>query len=160
MNAPDKTKVWTALQKLAKSQLDDAISAQKTAQQGATHEESKPENDKDTRGLESSYLARGLANRVVEAQETVARLSQISDKPLPEDSAIVAGALVALEDDEGETLWVAVAPAGGGLKVSIDGVRVTVATPKAPLGQALMGKAVGDEVKHPSRGLLEVIAVR
>jgi hypothetical protein len=33
------------------------------ARAGATHEEAKPENDKDTRALEQSYLARGQAIR-------------------------------------------------------------------------------------------------
>lgn len=33
------------------------------AAEGATHEEAKPEDDKDTRALEQSYLARGQAQR-------------------------------------------------------------------------------------------------
>jgi len=47
---------------------NEPSSAQRTVVEGATHEENKPENDKDTRALEQSYLARGQAQRVVELQ--------------------------------------------------------------------------------------------
>ena len=43
--------------------LATARAAHKAAVEGATHAEARPENDKDTRGLEQSYLARGVAQR-------------------------------------------------------------------------------------------------
>src|SRR5262249_35036413 len=48
---------------LLREQLEVLEHAHRTTHAGATHEEAKPENDKDTRALEQSYLARGQANR-------------------------------------------------------------------------------------------------
>ena len=39
--------------------------SQKTVQSGAIHEETRQEDPKDTRAIEATYLARGLAERVV-----------------------------------------------------------------------------------------------
>ena len=44
--------------------LATARDAHAAAVEGATHGEARAENDKDTRGLEQSYLARGQAQRV------------------------------------------------------------------------------------------------
>ena len=46
--------------------LETLERAHRAACEGATHEEAKPENDKDTRALEQSYLARGQAARIDE----------------------------------------------------------------------------------------------
>jgi hypothetical protein len=51
---------------LLAADLETAERAQQAAREGATHEEAKPENDKDTRALEQSYVARGQAKRVEE----------------------------------------------------------------------------------------------
>ena len=48
--------------------------AHRATVEGATHEEAKPENDKDTRALEQSYLARGQSNE----RRSSARASQRS----------------------------------------------------------------------------------
>ena len=47
------------------------------ATEGATHSEARPENDKDTRGLELSYLARGQAQRVAELQIVLGAVSEM-----------------------------------------------------------------------------------
>ena len=47
--------------RLTAADLATLEKAQHATQAAATHEEAKPENDKDTRALEQSYLARGQA---------------------------------------------------------------------------------------------------
>ena len=61
---------------------------------GATHEEAKPENDKDTRALEQTYLARGQAQRVVETRTDAARLRAMDLRRLDAAATIVVGALI------------------------------------------------------------------
>jgi transcription elongation GreA/GreB family factor len=39
-----------------------------------------------------------------------------------------------------------VAPAAGGMRLRIDGTDVRIITPRSPLGQALLGRRVGDDV--------------
>src|SRR6185436_13389788 len=123
------------LEKLAE-QLAQAVQLAEQTRKGATHEEAKPENDKDTRALEQSYLARGQAIRVEELRGSLAQAQTMPIKPFPEGSRVSLGALVTADED-GEELVFLLAPARGGTK--LDG-GVQVVTPSSPLGRALLGK--------------------
>ena len=129
--------------------LEAARSAHAAALEGATHAEAKPENDKDTRGLEQSYLARGQAQRVVELEAGLAATVALALRQLGPHDLVAMSALVTVDEDR-HKLRLFVAPAGGG---SVLAHVVQVVTPASPLGRALIGKAVGDEVelKLPGR---------
>ncbi|HWZ89090.1 MAG TPA: hypothetical protein VNW92_09580, partial [Polyangiaceae bacterium] len=62
--APDKARILSLLRARVAADLATMSAAQRAVVVGATHEENRPENDKDTRALEQSYLARGQAQRV------------------------------------------------------------------------------------------------
>jgi transcription elongation GreA/GreB family factor len=111
--------------------------------EGATHEEAKPENDKDTRALEQSYLARGQATRIEELRAGVVETSGMPLRDF-EDGPAALGALVTVETD-GKTSTLLLAPAGGGELLG-DGA-VQVVTPKSPLGRAVLGKRAGEEAE-------------
>src|SRR5258706_8140341 len=87
--------------------------AHQASREAATHEEAKPENDKDTRALEQSYIARGQALRIAEMRGALADVGAMPVEPLGEESPALVGALVAVDDDGRERL-VFLAPAGGG----------------------------------------------
>jgi transcription elongation GreA/GreB family factor len=156
------------LESISKRALLDAVDAQLTdeitsaqsraraAAASATHEESRPENDKDTRAIEESYLARGQAQRVADLEDERAQLRSVVRGAEFEIAAV--GALVALEDEDGERLLF-LAPAGGGRKVQLDGLQVQLVTPSAPLGEALVGKEEGDEVELFLKGKLRTLDV-
>ena len=112
--------------------------------EAATHEEARPENDKDTRGLEASYLARGQAMRVEELEEAVNRLRFLDLRDFGPDEPIGLGALITVLVDETSAVYFLV-PVAGGTKVVVDGVPVQLVTPAAPLGRALVDKVVGDD---------------
>lgn len=116
--------------------------AQQAAIEGATHEEAKPENDKDTRALEASYLARGQALRLEDLRRGLAELRALRVRAFGEDSLIALGALVTVEEAERTTSFL-LAPHGGG--TSLGGGNVQVVTPRSPLGRALLGKCEGDD---------------
>ena len=59
MNSWTKTQLRDELLAVLAAQLAVADRAHQASLEGATHEEAKPENNKDTRALEQSYLARG-----------------------------------------------------------------------------------------------------
>jgi transcription elongation GreA/GreB family factor len=124
--------------------LDAAEKAYATALEGATHSESKAEGDKDTRATEQSYVARGQAMRVEELRTGLADLEKMTSRAFGEDDKIASGALVTVEDQDGDEHRYFVAPCGGGTALA-DG-RVQVVTPRSPLGAALCGKRDGDEV--------------
>jgi hypothetical protein len=50
----DKAELLEKLRAQVTADLARAAQAQRETQQGATHEEARPENDKDTRALEAS----------------------------------------------------------------------------------------------------------
>src|ERR1700710_1864594 len=124
------------------AQLDIVRGAHAAALEGATHSESRAENSKDTRGLEQSYLARGQAQRVAELEAALGDVTALALRTFGTTSGVGMSALVAV-DEEGETKQFFVAPAGGGTMI----FAVQVVTPNSPLGRALLGKRVDDEVE-------------
>ena len=129
----------------AEAALATARAAHAAAGEGATHSEAKAENDKDTRGLEQSYLARGHAARVEELEAALVSVAALSTaKPGPR---IALGA-VATVDDDGSVTRYYLAPWGGGVTLAGG---IAVVTPTSPIGRALIGKAVGEvaEVHRP-----------
>jgi transcription elongation GreA/GreB family factor len=141
-----KKALLEALRARVLADFEAAIASQRDAQEGATHEEARPENDKDTRAIEASYMARGLAKRVADLGEAASLLANLVVVKFGDDDRVAMSALVTVESEDGASTRYFVAPAGGGIKLSIDGVDVAVITPSAPLGQALIGRRTDDEV--------------
>ena len=139
--------------------LDTLEAAHADARAGATHEQAKPENDKDTRALEQSYLARGQAMRVEELTASVVEVQNMPLRGFRDTDPVALGALVTVHDgDEPRSFFMA--PQGEGSTLA--GSRIQVVTPRSPVGRALLGKRVGDEcalkVADKSREL-EVVAI-
>ncbi len=143
----DANTIKAALQRELVAVLDAALvtarASHAAAIEGATHEEARAENDKDTRGLEQSYLARGQAQRVAELEAAVADTSALALRAFGERAAVAMSALVTVDEDGTEQQFF-VAPHGGGT-VLASGVQVV--TPSSPLGRALLGKRIDDEVE-------------
>jgi len=123
--------------------LEGAQRAHAAALEGATHTEARAENPKDTRGLEQSYLARGQAQRVTELEAGVAAVTALAVRSFAPADPIALGVLV-IVDEDGEHKPLFIAPHGGG---TVLGSGVQVVTPSSPLGRALLGKRVDDEVE-------------
>ena len=127
-----------------------------SAREGATHEEAKPENDKDTRALEQSYLARGQALRIEELKTGIADVESMVLRAFREGQPAALGAVITADED-GETLTFFLAPHGGGAKIA--GGVVQVVTPKSPLGRALLGKQAGDDCEVPLAGRIRALSL-
>lgn len=156
MPSIDKALVLERVRERARRDLDVAVEAQRASARGVTHEESRAENDKDTRATEASYLARGQAARVEELRGLVAQLEAIDPTAGDAEAPLRAGSLVELEEDEVQSLyWLS--PGGAGFDVEIDGARVRVVSTRSPLGRALLGRRVGDDLEVPTpRGRREL----
>jgi transcription elongation GreA/GreB family factor len=127
---------------LLSADLDTAERAQQAAREGATHEEAKPENDKDTRALEQSYVARGQAKRVEELRADLMLVQAMLVPPFAEGARVSLGALVAIEEN-GAVSHLLLSPARGGTALASGSVQVV--TPSSPLGRALLGKTAGED---------------
>lgn len=134
------------------AQLVTARAAHAAATEGAISDESRPENDKDTRGLEQSYLARGHAQRVADLETAV---STIAALPTGAMSKVGVGAVVKVEEND-KIREVYVAGFGGGLVLAGD---VTVITPTSPMGRALLGKHVDDECELAAGGAQRTLVI-
>ncbi len=150
-------KAWLKAELVAQlaAALDGAQRAHAAALEGATHTEARAENDKDTRGLEQSYLARGQAQRVVELETGLAAVTALALRAFRAADPIALGALVTIDDD-GEIKRLFLAPHGGG---SVVAGSIQVVTPSSPLGRALVGKHVDDELELRLPGGVRTLVV-
>jgi transcription elongation GreA/GreB family factor len=142
-----------------KVDLDVLQRAAQTAYETATHEENIAENKYDTLGLEASYLATGQARRVEEIRQSLVQFQNLSLRAFDEQRGIQIGDLISLEDDNGSHQQLFLGPDAAGLKVSLDGLLVTVITRHAPLGKSLLGKAEGDVVEIIINGVRQSFEV-
>lgn len=152
----NKIAVFTSLMTKLELSLVIASKAADTARDLATHEQSKPETQYDTVGLEASYLAHGQSQRVVELQAAIEDWKTLQAKVLNEDSEISAGALVQVVNSDNKFSWYLLGNFAGGLKLNVEQIEVHVITLSSPIGQALNGKQVGDEFVHPVQENIEI----
>ena len=142
----DKQSLHQALLMRLRADLELLERAAHTAREAATHEESKAENKYDTRGLEASYLAAGQARRVEEVRQALNACQNLPLRPFAAEPGIQLGALVELEDEQGANLTLWLMPDAAGVRLERQGRDVLLISPRAPLGQSLLGKGVGDEL--------------
>lgn len=158
----DKHQIHAAIFSALQDLVENARAATLRAYETATHEESIAENKYDTLGLEAAYLAQGQARRLAECEADLMAFQNLAPRTFAPDDNIAIGALVQIEDTDGETRFLLLGPAAGGLKVSWSGLDIVVITPHAPLGKALLKAAVGDEVVVPlgaKQKRYEIIAI-
>ncbi len=153
----DKTALVAALIATLREELDAYARASRAAHEAATDPQSKAENKYDTRGLESSYLARGQALRAAEAESALAQLQSLV---LPPPGCVEVGSLVVLGTTAGERTYF-LAPAAGGKEITFEGRQIRVLTPASPLGVTLLDHRTGDRfaLEIGGMGMVTVTAV-
>jgi Transcription elongation factor, GreA/GreB, C-term len=160
-----KTLLETLCAKL-KADLERVTRRAVDAAEAASHEENRPEGDKDMRSTEASYFARGQAERARAIEEALAKLGGMRVRDFGPSDPIAASALVELDQDGRTTLYF-VLPAAGGERLSAAAAGaerevLTLAT-SSPLGAALLGLVEGDDVDVTTptgRRNYEIAAVR
>jgi transcription elongation GreA/GreB family factor len=136
--------VWLAR---IRSDLDALKNSQKATQDGATHAESRSEHPKDTRAIESSYLARGLAERVVDLEQALITAGLMELKDFDSQSSIGLSALFSLEDQHtGVESHYFLTSVAGGIRLAVGDLEILSLTTQSPLGRAVSGRHLEDEV--------------
>ncbi len=153
----NKTELFKKLKEEIDTQLHLAVDAVQVTLDVATHEENKPENKYDTRGLEASYLARAQSERVLDLKAVKVVIDSLKMRDFSQGQPIAVSALVQLET-EGKTLWVLLLPKGGGQSFEFNGLSIKVITPESPMGSQLIAKSAGDsiEIKNTEYDILAV----
>jgi len=148
----DKEQLLAALVAERQQSVEGMARRAREVAASATHEESRPENDKDTRAIEESYLARGQSLRVAEAEADLQVLRSLRVRRFDPDQPVAVTALVLIEDEEGNSKVVFLAPAGGGTRLQTQGHTVHVVTAASPLGRGLLGRQVDDDFEISAGG--------
>ncbi|MFN3886829.1 MAG: GreA/GreB family elongation factor [Aquabacterium sp.] len=133
------------LERLAEDLLQ-VEQAARTAHETATHEENIAENKYDTLGLEAAYLATGQARRAEAIRQAIAHWRQFRPRPYDASQGIQLGALVCLVDADDKQQLLFLGPDGGSMQLISGAQPVQVISSASPLGRAMLGKCVGDEV--------------
>jgi hypothetical protein len=147
-------------------QLEHDLAAMKESaratHEAATHEESKPENEYDTRGLEAAYLAGAQAKRAGEIDEVLALFKSMSFKAFQPNDPVQASALIDVKID-GKPNRLLMMPKGGAVRLQFQGETIQIVTPASSLGEALLGQRAGEMVEFEVGDQLrecELIAVQ
>lgn len=152
----DKKALHAELIAALEVELSRSEKAHHTVVEGATHADARPENSKDTRALEQTYLARGQALRIEELRRGIAEVTAMDLDAVGAAGAVVLGALVsATEDDEARGYFLALH--GGGTLLANGAVQVV--TPVSPLGRALIGRTAGDVIELRTAGRAREIEI-
>lgn len=127
--------------------LQQAINAANEAHAAAVDDQSVAETQYDTLAIEASYLAEGQSRRVTECQLAIDAYNALNIIDYNDSSLIALGALVQLSEDSNTKHWFFLGPDAGGFRCQIDSQSITVITPKSPMGMALIGKQLDDEIE-------------
>ena len=127
----EKSKIITAIVSRLEEELAAIELAAKASREAATHEESRAEDQHDTRGLEASYLAGAQAQRASELKQQISAFRMLSPKTFSAGEAIAPGALVELELSGKRSFYFLVGIAGGP-SVRVDGAQI-LSLRRAPL---------------------------
>ena len=143
------------------TEMELIANAAMSAHDEATHPNEKQENQFDTPGLETSFLAEGQVKVAAELREAADSFRSLEMHEFEPDEPITLGALVKVEV-RGEPNFFVLGPKAGGIEVTFDGKKVTVLTPQSPLGRKLLGRRAGETIPAdpvPGARALKVISV-
>ena len=133
-------------------QLAALAGASRAMHADASDEQNKAEDQYDTRGLESAYLASSQARLATETEQALTTYQSLAPEKFSIKTPIALTALVELDSKGARTLYF-LGPKSGGLEIHHKGTEVLVITPESPLGQQLIDKKVGDRIRLQTRGL-------
>ncbi|MBA6297745.1 hypothetical protein H4J65_17365 [Colwellia sp. MB02u-9] len=146
----DKNSIIGQITEQLQQELVLALVAANNAHKAATDDQSVAETQYDTLAIEQSYLAEGQSRRVDEIRYAIKRLQSIPLTALQKKPEINIGSVVQLEKDIDKQQWFFLAPAAGGyrckLAVQSNTINIVVITPQSPIGAAMMGKVLDDEI--------------
>ncbi len=127
-------------------ELELYAKAARASRAEATDPQCKAENKYDTRGLEASYLARGQSRQMTELENAIKQFENLPVREFGPKDGIDVGALVELKGKAEQAVYF-MGPCAGGTEVAHEKKEILVITPQSPLGQQLVGKKEGDQLK-------------
>ncbi|MBU2882478.1 GreA/GreB family elongation factor [Psychrosphaera sp. B3R10] len=155
----DKQELIQSLIAELQQSLLNAVQAAKDAHDLATHDQSKAETQYDTVAIEAAYLAEGQSKRVEGFKQAIADWKMLKEKSLNGEAVVNVGSLVCVENEQEQVLYYLLGNEAGGLKLQFDDKCVTVISVLSPIGKALLGKEIDDEVQFKVGNETRLIAI-
>ncbi len=146
MSDVDKAQLVSILRARLTSEVANMTRLAVEQAEAASHEENKPENDKDMRSTEASYLAKGQADRVQSLEHALALLTSMPIRHFGSSESIQASALIDVRGPQGARTYFLL-PALGGERLGHDGKEIHTLATTSPLGRALLGLIAGEEAE-------------
>lgn len=143
----DKEILITLITKELNKELAQAINAANEAHASAVDDQSVAETQYDTLAIEASYLAEGQSRRVQELQAALLDYKMLSLVEFDGDKPIGLSALVQLQTGTRKHHWFFIGPAAGGFRCEMNQQKITVITPKSPIGLVLIDEYAGDDIE-------------
>ena len=128
--------------KALQADYEVSLGAVNEAVETATHEENVARSKYETKSVEAAYLVEGQLRRNAELEQEIAAFRSMRLRDFNDQSRVLLSALVELEISDGSIQRVFMGPQAGGRQI----LDVTIVTPLSPLGKAILGKRLGDEI--------------
>lgn len=142
--------LYDAVRRATQRTRDAVFAELQAARAGARTDGPERAENRGERGAVTAqgFLAAALDARLAELDAALLALGALAGEPQPR---VAPGSLVSVETPEGRAMLVLVVPGapGGPLDEAPD---VLAVSPLSPLGRALVGARVGDEVTHRRAG--------
>lgn len=140
-----KEAVFNAFRELLAQDVANTDKFRAVAQFDANEAEGRMISRYDTFKEEAQFLAVGQEIRKLERESTLAMLDKIQADCVRACSKVFSGAMIEVEDDDGNVVRYYMIPGGSGKVITIEGASYICISPESPLGRALIGKTIGDE---------------
>ena len=131
--------------------LETLAGAARAMHADASNEQNKAEDQYDTRGLETAYIASSQSRQATEIEQALAQYQLLTLEKFSAQTPIDLTALIELESHGTRTFYF-LGPKAGGTEIKVAGQEMLVITPESPLGKELIGKKAGDRIKLHTRG--------
>jgi transcription elongation GreA/GreB family factor len=131
--------------------LETLAGAARAMHADASDEQNKAEDQYDTRGLETAYLASSQSRQATEIEQALAQYQSLKLQKFTSQTPIDVTALIELESHGTRTFYF-LGPKSGGIEINIAGQEILVITPESPLGREVFGKKTGDRIQLQTRG--------
>jgi len=159
----NKAQVLEQIIAVLNADLATLKTAVNVAHEAATDTENIAQNRYDTLAVEAAYLAHGQAKRAEDIEVALRNYTTIAPDTLSPQGQAVINSLIQLEDPQGDQRWLWLGNDAGGLTFYFAGEAMTVITPQAPLGAAMLGKEEGEVIELSINGTktdYEIIQIR
>lgn len=142
----DKKNLLTQLISLIQDDIEKQRKSFEFARNTSIDAPGRMQSRYDTMGVESAWVADGLAKALNEKEMYIARLQTFQFNELSNN--ICLGSIIVISDGESSSLeYYFILPVASGYKLKERDITLTTITPLTPIGKVLIGKQVGEEIK-------------